>query len=809
MLLPGGEQIGEVSHVRVRRARYHVEGRIRGHSVTLQYGLSRTKVVVDGQLQPNGAQFKIDLPLADGVPRLMVEDGNVRSQIDLPEISSRARLAASRRLWPRFSLTLASLLPPTLRWTLTQDPAARAQIKRGLGFSNTVAQSALDPAVFKSPPAVGGLVSGSVTLVVPVFAHCEVLPEFLDRIVRNTDLPWRILFIDDDLPDPASLSFLRSWVDDRNTQHPGQARLIQNTGDPEGVSGLNAAFGVALEYGDHAVLLNPGVFVPHGWASRLLGPIHADPSIASVNPMSNDANLLSVPVLGNPTTLTPGMSDQIDDAASALGRTPTLPILPTGVEFCMAINISFLRMKPQFDPAIANDQVAAVDWCRAVARLGGRHCCQPGLFVGLHGVTPSEQAERASLSGRSAQTISARYPNFDRAVEQFVRNDPLLTQRLALACAWAGAQATKRVPIFLAHSMDGGAEAYLRARIGTDLRDIGCAVVLRVGGPQRWLIELHAPSGVTKGATFDFSLIERLLAPIQRRRIVYSCGVGDPYAAEIPDHLRSLKRNTNDRLEVLFHDYFAISPSQNLLDSRGSYDGVPDAGNTDRAHTFKTPDGRRMSLIEWRRTWEGILQNSDELVVFSQDSRDHVLEAYPGLASRIIVRPHPLSTKIRSVVVPNAADKRPVIGVLGNIGRHKGAAVVSALSSSVGVSGVATLVLIGTLDPAFRKAGSTLVHGTYQTDDIPDLVHRYGITCWLVPSIWPETFSFTTHEALATRLPVYGFDIGAQAEALRAAQNGRVLQFRTNDLAATVLDAILSEPAHTPPPRDPRVLSQA
>ncbi len=45
---------------------------------------------------------------------------------------------------------------------------------------------------------------------------------------------------------------------------------------------------------------------------------------------------------------------------------------------------------------------------------------------------------------------------------------------------------------------------------------------------------------------------------------------------------------------------------------------------------------------------------------------------------------------------------------------------------------------------------------------------RYGITDWLIPSIWPETFSFATHEALDTGLPVWCFDLGAQSEAVRA-----------------------------------------
>ena len=52
-------------------------------------------------------------------------------------------------------------------------------------------------------------------------------------------------------------------------------------------------------------------------------------------------------------------------------------------------------------------------------------------------------------------------------------------------------------------------------------------------------------------------------------------------------------------------------------------------------------------------------------------------------------------------------------------------------------------------------------------------MRRHGITCWLIPSVWPETFSFTTHEALATGLPVWAFDLGAQGAAAARQPHGQ------------------------------------
>ena len=76
----------------------------------------------------------------------------------------------------------------------------------------------------------------------------------------------------------------------------------------------------------------------------------------------------------------------------------------------------------------------------------------------------------------------------------------------------------------------------------------------------------------------------------------------------------------------------------------------------------------------------------------------------------------------------------------------------------------------------------------------PALAARYGITDWLIPSIWPETFSYTTHEAIATGLPVWCFDLGGQADAVRQACKGGVIPIPAGmpDLDA-LLGAILHD----------------
>ena len=121
----------------------------------------------------------------------------------------------------------------------------------------------------------------------------------------------------------------------------------------------------------------------------------------------------------------------------------------------------------------------------------------------------------------------------------------------------------------------------------------------------------------------------------------------------------------------------------------------------------------------------------------------------------------------------------PVIGVPGNLNAQKGAEVVARLAQS----GEAKIVVLGDVAPDCALPQSVTVVGGYDLDDLPHLVARYGIGLWVIPSIWSETFSYVTQEALATGLPVFGFDLGGQGEALRAAPNGQGVALRNDGVA--------------------------
>ena len=793
-----GQTLGQVDRLCLRGRRLVVEGWGCCDQVVLSHaGQQHTRVPNLPRMDVTAAfpdlasqtpGYSMDLPTGEGPVSLILHRGADRLIYPLPMPARRTKALARARLIPAFLRDLALATPTILHWFATRDSNDRIRLKRHFRLATSAPSRAMQPLLFLADSLAylpvhkqaaelarlhpASLAHRGITIVLPVYNALDLLPDVLDRVIRHTDLPWRLILIEDASTDRAVRPFLHSWKLAQDALQPDRITLIENTENQGFIRSVNRGLNLAIPHGNHVVLLNSDAFVPQDWATRLMRPFLAHDRVATVTPMSNDAEIFSVPHICQSGQLAPGVADAIDAVAAGIHPDAGLTDTPTGVGFCMAMSIDYLRRIPQLDVSFGRGYGEEVDWCQKARALGGRHLGLANLFVEHRGGTSFGSAEKQRLIARNNAVISRRYPGYDAEVQRFIADDPQIASRLALAIAWAAARASGSIPLYLAHDLGGGAEDYLTQRIARDLPDT--ALVLRVGTAHRWKLELHTGDGSTCGSTDDFALIKRLLAPIKRLHIVYSCGVGDPYPVQLPEKLLSLRRGPHDRIEVLVHDYLPISPSYTLLGKSGRYQGLPAPETTDAAHCSRRPDGTPVSLAGWQTEWQKLVAGADEVTVFSQSSARIFRAAYPGAHSKLKLTPHEMLTKLPRLA-QSARPLQPVIGVLGNIGAHKGAAVLQSLSEDLDRTAAARLVVLGRVDPTYPLGASATVHGGYLRHQIPSLTARYGITDWLIPSIWPETFSYTTHEAIATGLPVWGFDLGAQSDAIRAASGGRVI----------------------------------
>jgi glycosyltransferase involved in cell wall biosynthesis len=65
--------------------------------------------------------------------------------------------------------------------------------------------------------------------------------------------------------------------------------------------------------------------------------------------------------------------------------------------------------------------------------------------------------------------------------------------------------------------------------------------------------------------------------------------------------------------------------------------------------------------------------------------------------------------------------------------------------------------------------------GRYELDNLEALVEQKNIDVFLLPSIWPETYSFTADEIMQMGFPLIAFDLGAPAERIKGYPLGKVI----------------------------------
>jgi glycosyltransferase involved in cell wall biosynthesis len=261
--------------------------------------------------------------------------------------------------------------------------------------------------------------------------------------------------------------------------------------------------------------------------------------------------------------------------------------------------------------------------------------------------------------------------------------------------------------------------------------------------------------------------------------IIYNTGVSVVRPEEIPPLLISLRQITSARLKILVHDFFTVCPSHFLIDSEGKYCHIPDmdvcSGCLSRNQQGFSSLFVDRDMPKWRAIWGSLLAASDEIVTFSNSSAKILQMAYPQIDTvKISIVPH----KVHHLTgkLPQISNTGSLcIGIVGQIGFHKGSVFVQALAREIKRREIdLKIVIIGSIE---ASCDSSIVSqtGGYDYAELPAFIEGSGANVMLFPSIWPETFSYVVQELMDMKLPIASFNLGAPAERLSSYPKGLVL----------------------------------
>lgn len=326
------------------------------------------------------------------------------------------------------------------------------------------------------------------------------------------------------------------------------------------------------------------------------------------------------------------------------------------------------------------------------------------------------------------------------------------------------------------HALGGGANRYRNERLRAWGADAALGLLTYRVQEGRYALELRLAGrhvAVAAAEPAELATVLRRLAPAH---VLLNNLVSYPDAVAMLGLVREVA--AAGRLEVPLHDYFPVCPTITLLDAGGRYCGIPKPAQCAAclaAVELPLPGqaGTR-DIGGWRAAWGALLGAADRLVGFSGASLELLRRAYPGLdPTRIELRPHPADhVPVRTRQLGPQTELH--IGVVGEISRAKGAAVVAELARHLHrSSSPVRLSVIGTLAKEYQTGIPET--GRYRVAELPELLDRTGVNVCLVPSIWPETFCYVAEELLRLGMPVAVFDLGAPAERVRRAARGLVL----------------------------------
>ena len=639
------------------------------------------------------------------------------------------------------------------------------------------AYTAIDPKVFFEmfDPA-RFVLPKPIDIVIPVYNGYDYLEKLFDTLEANTTSPYRLVVVNDAGDDEQVLPFLKERL-----QRFDNAVLIENR---ENIGFVRSVLKALEKVNSHFVILNTDTELPPYWLERLMYPIFHTPNVASTTPFTNAGTIASFPRFLEDNPIFENLDEvTLDKAFRHIKPTIHDAEAPTGVGFCMGVNYDVVERIGFFDPeAFGKGYGEENDWCQRAIQAGYVNLIIPNLFVyHKHGGSfPSEVKQK--LIEENHKKLLQRYPGYDKEVQTYIAKDPHRTIREVLVLT-ASTLSRKAVLVF-DHGLGGGANRYIDEKIRDMVSARKNTILIRYDFyGKRFLLEHRYKTYKHYFALENLEAIDYLLKFVNIKSIFLNSLVAYPYPQEMLEYLDDyLKKHSDVKLTVPVHDYYCICPSYTLLNDKGIYCGVPkDIGecrkcmqnNTQEWNTFHT---EVVDIDRWRELWQALLDRSEKILCFSRSSAEILSRAYPTLMmEKLSIEPHEVCD-IEPLQMPSKRTDEPkVIGVLGAINYAKGAAVVKELVALIEAENLPyRVVVIGEITERIDSDRFEMT-GKYKREKLPQLIRRYGVDLFVIPSICPETFSYTTEEIIQMQMPLFVFDIGAPAERVRAYEKGTVV----------------------------------
>lgn len=624
-----------------------------------------------------------------------------------------------------------------------------------------------------------------VDIIVPVYNAFEFLDPLFKSIFKNTRSAYNLIVINDASTDPRILPYLEKLS---KKEHITLLSNKNNLGFPGTV---NRALKMAK---NDVVILNTDVELPSYWLERLMYPIYNFKNIASVTPTASSSPLTGFPEKGSNKLFDNKRVELIDDVFKLQNLDKKSYIeSPIGNGFCMAINKKALGKVGFFNEKIFKKGYGEEnDWCLRALSLGYKNLIASNLFCFHNRMSSFSSKEREELINKHSKYIRKKYPHFKESIRKFHKNTSYESVRTFLFLLLCN-KFSKKTVLYFNHTLGGGSsfaeKDYCKEHKKNNL------IIKIEPSPLGYNIYLYYKAYFKSFSIENLEDINHLSNLIKIDEIIINQLVNYYDFRSTLDAIKDIKHKFNASLIMKIRDFYPICSTTVLINNKGNFcyaeKNIDTCNNCIKNNKFARPvkDNAHLDLSIWRNTWISFFNEVDEFHVFSKFTKDTFLKVYKDYVPRNKIKVLDIKLDyLRKVKIPHNPGKKINIGILGNIGEHKGANIlyeIDKLISSEKKYKNIRLTIFGKNHGILKKNNYM---GEYEREDLPYLMEKHEINLIFIPSIWGETFCRTAEEAMLMDIPLAVFNLGAPAERVKKYKKGLIISKMD---ARTSLDEIL------------------
>ena len=372
------------------------------------------------------------------------------------------------------------------------------------------------------------------------------------------------------------------------------------------------------------------------------------------------------------------------------------------------------------------------------------------------------------------------FPKTRRKIRERLKKRFLYTQEKNIFSLIKKLKKNRPIILWIDHSLGGGTETYTKNQFETLTKNNN--VVRMQYWP--WFKKYSLTIGTnTKTSVYTDKLsdLEKICKTLSISKIVVNNLVGYENSLDILDFVSKIKRNSH--VSFRGHDFQSLCPCFTLLDCDGNFCNFKHKKGCEYCwkHKFLGTNEYENNILRsgattvkiWREKWgKFFTETVDEVIIFSEKIKDMFVQIYPQLSDKIVIIPHHVKKLPRVTVKSHDCIN---IATIGNISNAKGRDIICQMSKHLPTDNSVKLFVIGNIENPNDIENITIT-GKYKPSQLPKIIKKHNIDIIFIASIWPETFSYTTSEAISMDIPVVCYDMGAPSERIGKYDKGLVLE---------------------------------